>query len=259
MKRTVRIVVVCLLLGAIMNALVAVACSLWVPIREYVALGANVALPPSQEMPRSIRRHLPKEWIGATAAPQRHVHEYTSRHEAFGVLFLESDFKVTTQEDGGFREVLDERTLLWVEAGWPRRSLASFVVIQPVPSVPFNWSIDPIPWNHGINPPKQLHAQGLLDLQTDSGAIFRRGTSRPLPLMPIYSGLLVNSLFYAGCVFVLLQAPREVRRFRRARRGLCVQCAYELRDLTTCPECGVPSRSQPTGKQRAAESSSSVA
>lgn len=60
-----------------------------------------------------------------------------------------------------------------------------------------------------------------------------------LPATPIWSGLAVNTAFWAAAWWLLLGAPRQLRRWRRARRGECVRCGYDLRGVAgVCPECG---------------------
>ena len=63
---------------------------------------------------------------------------------------------------------------------------------------------------------------------------------RVLPLYPIGTGFVVNTLFYAAILSLLFTGPFVLRRFIRRRRGLCVQCAYDLRGAKheACPECG---------------------
>lgn len=65
---------------------------------------------------------------------------------------------------------------------------------------------------------------------------------RALPLRPIWSGLLVNTAFYAALWFIPLGGVGLVRRRRRRRRGWCPGCAYDRDGLTSqqpCPECGL--------------------
>ncbi len=63
---------------------------------------------------------------------------------------------------------------------------------------------------------------------------------RCIPLRPIWRGVALNSLIYAGLwtapVCIVPMARIGVRR----RRGLCPRCAYDLRGdfASGCPECG---------------------
>ena len=75
---------------------------------------------------------------------------------------------------------------------------------------------------------------------------FRSGWGRPqhqyrvLPLGIIWPGFAVNTLFYAGILWLLILAF-TLRRLIRQRRGLCLACGYDLRhaEHEACPECGV--------------------
>lgn len=63
------------------------------------------------------------------------------------------------------------------------------------------------------------------------------------PYLPLWPGLLGNTLFYAVLVLtpIVLWRWRTLRR--RARRGLCVACGYELgAGVEACPECGLAKR-----------------
>jgi hypothetical protein len=62
------------------------------------------------------------------------------------------------------------------------------------------------------------------------------------PCRPIWRGFAINTVFYAGVLWLLFAAPSALRRRRRIKRGLCPQCAYDLRGSVggsqQCPECG---------------------
>jgi hypothetical protein len=62
------------------------------------------------------------------------------------------------------------------------------------------------------------------------------------PLIPIWMGFAMNtlvwSLILAGGVYVIRNQLFRFRSCRREIAGLCPNCAYDTRGLTTCPECG---------------------
>ncbi len=78
------------------------------------------------------------------------------------------------------------------------------------------------------------------------GEFTRFGRQFSVPLRPIWSGILINTAFYAVLILVLAWLARALgRRITRqlgARRaGLCPHCCYDRRGLATdapCPECG---------------------
>jgi hypothetical protein len=61
-----------------------------------------------------------------------------------------------------------------------------------------------------------------------------------LPLIPLFPGFAINTIFYAAIVWVLFITPRAIRKRVRRKRGQCAACGYSLRGITAdkCPECG---------------------
>lgn len=68
-----------------------------------------------------------------------------------------------------------------------------------------------------------------------------------LPLHPIWSGFILNTILYAAILwvpFALFALRRGLRRVLRRRRGACLICGYDLRGTSGggggggCPECG---------------------
>jgi hypothetical protein len=59
-----------------------------------------------------------------------------------------------------------------------------------------------------------------------------------LPLRPIWPGFAINTLLYAGMLWLLFAAPFALRRRRRIKRGLCPKCAYPIGVSDVCTECG---------------------
>ncbi len=67
------------------------------------------------------------------------------------------------------------------------------------------------------------------------------------PLDPLPLGFTINTLFYAALLFLPFATFTTLRRRRRIRRNLCPSCGYSLagaiptNNSITCPECGKPS------------------
>jgi len=62
-----------------------------------------------------------------------------------------------------------------------------------------------------------------------------------LPLRPIWPEFAINTLFYAGVLWILFCGPFALRRMIRRRRGLCPHCAYPTwggGQSPVCTECG---------------------
>jgi hypothetical protein len=67
---------------------------------------------------------------------------------------------------------------------------------------------------------------------------------RTLPLRVIWPGFAINTLFYAGMLWLLFAAPFALRHRSRIKRGLCPACAYPIGESNVCTECGKPVRSK---------------
>ncbi len=59
-----------------------------------------------------------------------------------------------------------------------------------------------------------------------------------LPIEPLPIGFIINTLFYALLLWLLLFAPFAARRMLRRRRGQCEKCAYPIGVSPVCTECG---------------------
>ncbi len=67
-------------------------------------------------------------------------------------------------------------------------------------------------------------------------------------VLPIWRGIAVNTLAYAGALWLLFVAPFTLRRLIRARRGLCPACGYPVGESAVCSECGKAVRSRRPGQ-----------
>ncbi len=72
---------------------------------------------------------------------------------------------------------------------------------------------------------------------------------RALPYMPIWSGLALNTAFYALLFFAVVRIGRAFKRSRRFGRGLCPKCKYDrvFDYQLPCPECGHQGKVRPAG------------
>ena len=59
-------------------------------------------------------------------------------------------------------------------------------------------------------------------------------------LRPLWPGFAINTLFYAGVLWVMCCGPFALQRMIRKRRGRCPQCAYPIGQSPACTECGAP-------------------
>ncbi len=80
----------------------------------------------------------------------------------------------------------------------------------------------------------------------DSKAAWVVSGRSALPTRIIWPGFVINTVFYAVVLWLLLAAPFALRRRLRRKRGLCPACGYDLRgrgspsQSNVCPECGKP-------------------
>ncbi len=65
-------------------------------------------------------------------------------------------------------------------------------------------------------------------------------TQHILPLFPAWPGFTLNTLFYAGLLWLIVAAPGAARRRWRTRRGRCAACGYPIGPGAICSECGTP-------------------
>jgi len=68
------------------------------------------------------------------------------------------------------------------------------------------------------------------------------------PFRPIWTGMLINTAFYAIVFWILLSIKRAYRHARRMHKGKCPICCYELGFvfIDGCPECGWRKKSTST-------------
>ena len=66
-----------------------------------------------------------------------------------------------------------------------------------------------------------------------------------LPLRPTWPGFAINTMFYAGVLWMVFAFPFVMRRRRRIKRGLCPACAYPVGGSPVCTECGAAIQPRP--------------
>lgn len=68
-----------------------------------------------------------------------------------------------------------------------------------------------------------------------------------LPLAPLWTGFAIDTLLYAAMWFLPIFSFVRIKRFIRRRRGRCVMCGYQLKDISAgCSECGHGRDSEPS-------------
>ena len=111
------------------------------------------------------------------------------------------------------------------------------------------WPLLSLRW-YMLWPLGQRELYGGIELGGTRQYVLRNGTSiafpnpkasvgdRTLPLIPIWPGFAVNTLFYAVVLWMLICGPFVLRRFIRVKRGRCVKCGYPMGESAACSECG---------------------
>ncbi len=80
------------------------------------------------------------------------------------------------------------------------------------------------------------------DIPRESTGFLRFNGTIPsvIPVIPIWPGFLIDTLFYAAIWFGVVFGFTSAKRFIRAKRGRCPRCGYDLRGALKkgCPEGG---------------------
>jgi hypothetical protein len=106
-------------------------------------------------------------------------------------------------------------------AGWPFKALRSWTRLDGRADRPHN-------------PNYAVLVRGTLEFTL-------AGEPRRVPTLPIWPGLVANTLLFSTGWWLLLSAPVWLRRGRRKARGRCIACGYDragLAPAANCPECG---------------------
>ena len=98
----------------------------------------------------------------------------------------------------------------------------------PLQSLEYSqWELDPYPFRAPA-------------WQTRGCWILNRGgaTIITFPLIPIWSGFGIDTLFFAALSTLILAGWRRLIRRRRLKRGRCPACKYPIGTSPVCTECG---------------------
>jgi len=120
---------------------------------------------------------------------------------------------------------------LFVRSGWPLRCMYGSRWSE-------QWSAQITSVQAGLAVPSRRdmaqHVRAISVFQTT-----RLGTGpRLLPVGVLPLAFLINTLCYATLLWLLICVPLALRRVLRRRRGLCGMCAYPVGASPVCTECG---------------------
>jgi hypothetical protein len=111
------------------------------------------------------------------------------------------------------------------ERGWPLPAAQALVLGEMSPQAPRAYRIV---WGAPLN------------MDTTRGSRNSLADIRMVPWRPVWTGLLADTVVYAGVWWCLLLVPRAIAARYRKRQGACKRCGYDMSGLPAgvCPECG---------------------
>ena len=204
MRRTLITTAIFLLAGAVVNVAVAWGCAAW--------------MNPPQLRSRSLTDDERMTWV--EEAPL----DYPS---APGRVDSSTAFCLSWKYMRAYQQAADRPVRLYFrlekKAGWPL--LASCGTVWGVQSSDGNRADKTV----GLNVPV-------------SHVPFSSSTAshRLVPIVPLWRGTTVNTLFYAALLWPPICGPFVLRRLIRMKRRRCVKCGYPLGGSPVCTECGKP-------------------
>ncbi|HVZ93637.1 MAG TPA: hypothetical protein VG797_03920 [Phycisphaerales bacterium] len=235
MKRWARRAVVCLLLGAVVNVLVAWGIAAW---------GREILLTDITESNRREWYLSELRWPGPVEAG------WPPKPERASDVTLIGRRETVCTGDGPPPERL----------GWPAPTaqvpaaeFRLFLFSYGFPMPAMSWQTTEVSqpvsyWPHANERMRREDRGAWLAEGVDLPELVRPGkvtypvVKRRLPLKPCVAGFAVNPTAYAAVVGVVWGLGTVAQRVVRRRRGLCRDCGYDLRGLPVnvakCPECG---------------------
>jgi hypothetical protein len=222
-----------LLLGAIVNVAVAWGFAVWSPMRLVVERSGR----PAGAHEQGLWETRPSQ---AVAPKPTTVHEYAGfaceQRLIRGVRAGLGEFRTIQGHTAfyiGMDTRLDAATL--VKSGFPCSAVSGErwdFDVGPTASLPY---IQPGNTSVVRSPDALLFATDITLPDRLGGPSYRIMGWRPL-----WPGFAINTLFYAGILWLLFAAPFALRRRRRIKGGLCPACAYPVGESAICTECGKP-------------------
>lgn len=249
------------LLGALLNIIIAWCCALWSPS---VALPAQMwqipAVSPTttalEVAPDSVVAEVPLAWRIPPEQSNARLEVTVTTHRGFGLsirdlVVEEVSFEQGTRQNGRDASIdLDvrslragvvtpkpaplplapaERRLVVLKAGWPFESFRAGVMLD----------------TFAAGAPVII---GGASLDRLTGALLPaapRLGRRPVPLTPLLAGFIANTAIFAAALWLTFTVARVRREKIRTRLDLCPNCAYPAKGLDACPECGNPFTTRP--------------
>ena len=237
MKRRLLILAIFLLLGAVVNVAVAWACAAWINIIEFPSARAPVKIGYvcSAAGPRCWQVSV-IDGLGAARYMSLAGHPPASSEHLAG----RRDMPVRSRGVPRWSGTYDAERWIEIEQYEPEKGgIAVDILIEDARGFPLRslWCEHVVGLAFGSADPFPIvEVRGGIPVHLNES--LARYTSKALPLRPIWPASVMNTLFYATILWLLLLGPFALRRFLRVRRGLCPKCAYPMGESTVCTECG---------------------
>ena len=228
MRRRVIVVLVLLLAGAVVNVAVAWGCAAWIP-----------CLRPHED-------YVYTTWYEGEHGFTATIYEDAGRTATgfFQTSMHRTDF------DAAIKKVEPTLVTPVTEAELPSWSAAAQVrkTGRPLPEYrigsntyivdfAFGWPWPALCYRIFILPSNELAVANGFFLASPTPSDVWAGHSA-VPLRPTWPGIVVNTLFYAAALWLLIRGPFALRHLIRRRRGLCPACGYPIGESAVCSECG---------------------
>ena len=238
-RRVIACGVGVLMLGAVVNFGVAIACALWSPAE----ISTRTSLLDAAELSQfNGLVGNADHWPIADAEKEIFRSHTRVRLRGNGVcisVLMGTDHAALNLAAEGSWESFQEvptYSIIVIRAGWPFDTLTSSTDVVEAGSTK-------IEWKSAYCQTIRLQPQRVLSA---SAAEARSGVShlqaltaeRPLPLGIIRNGAIFSTLFWTGVLAIPFTAIRFARRHRRMMRGRCPACAYPIGVDPRCTECG---------------------
>lgn len=241
-------VVVCLVVGVVVNVLVAWGC-VW--LSPAAPLSSRTAARSSEAL--RWQCVVPPEW---PSKPMHRVRNSSLWHLNDGDFASEHPKGAS----GGPGKATSITTVLyqanWAKYGLPFRSLGvGSVSVLESTGTSSTFRVDGRElffverWQRGMQLLRPL-PKNVMPWSQQAKAFKPSVFSRFLPLWPLWPGFVLNTVVYGAAVWCVMFAPGFVRRASRRKRGRCAGCGYELAGLVKCPECGEEVESGKLGKSQ---------
>lgn len=163
----------------------------------------------------------------------RQVGGWESKHEGQRAVVREKGVELSLSERGFGKRVYER------PGGW------RWVEVDGVRSVQAGWPIVTLKWVHvelsGVRPPASVPSgweTGMVLRKQMGGGGGLLDREWRLPLMPMWSGLVMCVLFWTLVASLACVPLWVVRSVRRLRRRQCPWCGYPIGDGSVCVECG---------------------